>query len=247
MARNAAKPIEALARGLRILEVLSRTTGSMSNGQISRATELAPSTVSRLTDSLVQLGYLRVDQDSGAYQLTPKNLRLGYPILANLPLGSRPDRALEALQDNTAMTAAIAIRDGLHMTFVAVSRARRPGAIPLAAGGRIPIGTSAAGIAYLQAMPDPGRERLASQVRRDLQQRGIPTAEFDKLTARPADKAVISQGKWNKSYSGVARTLINGGKLYSMTVVARTEELYSQESVDKVEVALDSAIAASMD
>lgn len=244
---DAPKPIEALARGLRVLEALSRTTGSMGNGQIARATGLPPSTVSRLTDSLVQLGYLRVDSESGAYRLTPKNLRLGYPILDNLPLGGRAERALEALHAATRMTAAIAIRDDLHMTFVSVALSRRPGAVPLAVGGRLPLATSAAGIAFLNSMPEPDRSRLATRVRRDLERRGLAITTLDEHLIQPADEAIVSLGNWNHSFGGIARTFIAGGELYAMALSARVDELEIPGAIESATAALDEAIAAVTD
>lgn len=244
---EASKPIESLARGLRLLEVLSRATGPMSNGQIARATELPPSTVSRLTDSLVQLGYLRVESASGAYRLTPKNLRLGYPILANLPLGGRVDRALGELQNTTGLTSAIAIRDDLHMAFVSVARSRKPWAVPLAVGGRLPLALSAAGIAYLQSMPDPERGRLVNHVRRDLKSRRHPVSVFDELWSQDSDEAVVSLGNWNTAYGGIARAFVSAGELYVMTVVARTEELQLSENTKAVTAALDEAVTAVTD
>lgn len=244
---EAPKPIEALARGLRILEVLSRTTGSMSNGQIARVTGLPPSTVSRLTDSLVQLGYLRVDAESGAYRLTPKNLRLGYPIIANLPLGGRADQALDSLHKATGMTAAIAIRDDLHMAFVSVARERRPGAVSLALGGRLPLALSAAGIAYLDGMPEPGRGRLITRVRRDLEQRNRPVSVFDELVAQPSNEAVVSLGNWNDDFGGIARPFLAAGELYAMTLVARTGKLQIPGAIESATAALDRSIAAVTD
>ncbi|MGO1974274.1 MAG: IclR family transcriptional regulator [Propionibacteriaceae bacterium] len=244
---EAPKPIEALARGLRILEVLSRTTGALGNGQLARATGLPPSTVSRLTDSLVQLGYLLVEAESGAYRLTPKNLRLGYPILANLPLGGRADRALHELHAATKMTAAIAIRDDLHMAFVSVARFRRPGAVPLAVGGRLPLALSAVGIAYLNDMPEPERGRLITRARRDLERRCPPVSVFDQLLARPADEAVVSLGNWNDAFGGIARTFLAAGELYVMTLVARTEELQVPGTTESATEALDQAIVAVTD
>lgn len=228
---NEQRPIEALARGLRILEVLSRTTGTMGNGQLARSTGLPPSTVSRLTDSLVQLGYLRVDPASGAYVLTPKNLRLGYPVLANLPLGGRAHRVLDRLTEATGMTTAVAVRDDLHVTYLAVARSRRPGGVPLAVGGRLPLAQSAAGIAYLRAMEEPRRSRTLAHVRRDLERRDQPTAAFERLLADLGTPYVVSVGNWHEDVGGVATAFRTAGELYSLTVIARTDELSAADVV----------------
>lgn len=226
----AGQPIEALARGLRILEVLSSASGAMGNGQLSRATGLPPSTVSRLTDSLVQLGYLKVSPDSGAYQLTPKNLRLGYPVLANLPIASRAQQAIDQLGDKTGMTAALAVRDDLHMSFLAVRRPRKARAVPLAVGGRLPISVSAAGIAFLRSMNEPTRSRVTSAIRTDMQRRGHPVEEFDRRLATPEQAIELSLGGWHSDIGGVATAFRAGGELYAVGIVARTDELADFDS-----------------
>lgn len=221
----AGQPIEALARGLRILEVLSSANGAMGNGQLSRATSLPPSTVSRLTDSLVQLGYLKVRSESGAYQLTPKNLRLGYPVLAHLPIAGRAQQAVDELGDRSGMTAALAVRDDLHMSFLAVRRPRKARAVPLAVGGRLPISVSAAGIAFLRSMHEPNRSRMTSAIRSDLQRRGQPVEEFDRRVAEPEQAVNVSLGGWHSDIGGVATAFRSGGELYVVSVIARTDEL----------------------
>ncbi len=218
------RPIEALARGLRILEVLSRSTGTMGNGQISRATGLPASTVSRLTDSLVQLGYLRIDPSSGAYSLTPKNLRLGYPLLANLPFGGRVYKALDRLTESTGMTSALATDDDLHMAYVAVARARHHDGVTLAVGGRLPISVSAAGIAFVRALPEPKRSRLIAAVTRDLQQRGQSVEAFEQRLNAPPSRHVVSTGAWHEDIGGVATVVRAGGELFALTLVVNLGE-----------------------
>ncbi|MGO3146981.1 MAG: IclR family transcriptional regulator [Leucobacter sp.] len=223
------KPIEALARGLKILEVLSRSTGSMGNGQLARETGLPQSTVSRLTSSLVQLGYLRVDPSSGVYDLTPKNLRLGYPVLMKLPLGARAHRALDQLTETTGMTSAIAARDDLHMTFMVVSRARSRQGVPLAVGGRLPISVSAAGLAYVRALPEARQAKVTSSVLRDLAGRGQSGDSFERLVSAPPSDYVVSAGLWQEEIGGIATAVRIGGQLYSLTLVAKTNEFEEAE------------------
>lgn len=238
--------VEALARGLRILEVLSRTSGSMGNGQIARLTGLAPSTVSRLTGGLVQLGYLRVDSASGAYYLTPKNLRLGYPVLANLPLGNRAYRALDRLTEATGMTSALATRDDLHMAYLAVARARSAGGVILAVGGRLPIAVSAAGIAYVRALAEPERSLVIAAVKRGLSQRGQSPDIMDELIAEPPLHYVVSAGTWQEDIVGVATAVRAGGELYSLTLIGHMSE-FDESAVEEtlVPALLDAADTVS--
>jgi len=222
---SSGRPVEALARGIRILEVLSRASGPLTNGQIARATELPPSTVSRLTDSLVQLGYLRFTSDQGAYRLTPKNLRLGYPVLANTPLASRAQRVLDEMSSETGCTSALAVRDELHVAFLATARGRDLRSVPLAVGGRLPISMSAAGIALLAAMEEPQKSRLVRSIRSDLTARGHSVKDFEESLSVGRDLLVVNRGRWRSEIGGVAAPLRSGGELYALTFAVRVEYL----------------------
>lgn len=214
----------------------------MGNGKIARLTGLAPSTVSRLTAGLVQLGYLRVDSGSGAYYLTPKNLRLGYPVLANLPLGSRAYRALDQLTEVTGMTSALATRDDLHMAYLAVARARSTSGVILAVGGRLPISVSAAGIAYVRALPEPERSRVIAAVERDLVKRGQSPDNMETLLAAPPAEYVVSAGSWHDDIVGVSTAVRAGGELYSLTLIGDKTH-FDESDVEKtlVPALLDAA------
>lgn len=240
------RPVEALARGLSILEVLSRAGGAMGNTRIARLTGLPPSTVSRLTSSLVQLGYLRVESASGAYYLTPKNLRLGYPVLANLPIGNRTYRALDQLTETTGVTSALATLDAVHMAFLAVARGRGARGVPLAVGGRLPVSVSSAGLAYVRALPEDERDRAISTVCWDLKQRGYPHEVFEEQARQPATDVVVSSGLWDESIGGIATTVISGGELYALTLVVRSHELDVPGAADElVEALLVAAVGIS--
>lgn len=221
---NGQKPVEALARGLKILEALSRSTGTMSNGQLSRETGLPQSTVSRLTHSLVQLGYLRFVPSSGAYQLTPKNLRLGYPVLMKLPLGARTYRVLDQLSETTGLTAALAERDDLHVTFMVVSRTRRHRTVPIATGARLPISVSAAGLAYIRALPESERQKAIRAITADLAGRGQSSAQFLERVSSPPSDYVISDGLWHEDVGGIATAVHIAGRLFSLTLVTARAE-----------------------
>src|SRR5690606_37870056 len=104
-----------------------------------------------------ELGYLRRSDQGRTYELTPKNLTLGYPLLIGMGLRDRVHPHLEAISERTGHTVALAIRDGMHMCFIDVSRGHDPHAVRLATGGRLRMNVSAAGIAVLAAMSERKR------------------------------------------------------------------------------------------
>ncbi|WP_433374694.1 IclR family transcriptional regulator [Streptosporangium sp. CA-115845] len=217
------QPIEALARGLRVLEALSRSSGSMGNGQIARVTNLPPSTVSRLTDSLVRLGYLQMDSTSGAYSLTAKNLRLGYPVLANISILGRSQRVLNTLSADTGLTSALAIRDGLHVATVATVRGRHPHSVSLAVGGRLPLAVSASGVALISGLEEPHKSRLVKEICAGLQARGRSVGDFEsQLKACEETTVAVSRGAWHDDIGGMATPIRSGGQLFALGVVFKS-------------------------
>jgi DNA-binding IclR family transcriptional regulator len=223
MGRKDRQFVDALARGLGILEAFSRSTRPLSNGEIAQMARLAPSTVSRLTHTLTVLGYLRFDRNLRRYILTPKNLTLGYPVLAGLSLLDRARPVLERLASETGETAALAVLDGLHVTFVEVVHGTNLVAVRLATGGRLPIALSASGLSLLSGLPEEDRRALAIRVRADLAQRGGDLDAFDRRLAQACKEPVaIVRDAWRRGIGGVAIALRQQDQIVSLTIPVAT-------------------------
>ena len=72
--------IKSLARGFEVLRAFRAQDRGVSNAELSRRTGFPKPTLSRLTFTLMSLGYLHLDQDTGRYFLHPHILTLGYPV-----------------------------------------------------------------------------------------------------------------------------------------------------------------------
>ena len=215
--------VDALARGLAILECLSRAHHPIGNRAISDAVGLAPSTVSRLTHTLCMLGYIRPAGSGRTYELTPKNLALGYPVLAGLSLRDRARPNLEAISKATGETVALAIRDGFHITFVSVVQGTNLVSVRLATGGRLRMQVSAAGIALVAALPEKERRMLAGRLRADLTRRGEPTDVFDAaLDACLADGVAVVRNMWRAGVGGLAIPISFQGEFAALTIPVAT-------------------------
>lgn len=215
--------VEALARGLAILEALSRAQRPLSNGELVRETGLAPSTVTRLTHTLTHLGYTRITSDRRAYELTAKNLALGYPVLAGMSLIKRARPVMRQLTEETGETSALAIRDGLHITFVDVQQGSNLVAVRLAMGGRMPVAVSAAGIAQIAALPERERRVLASQARSYLNRRGGNVEAFNTALAGAQESGIaVVRGEWRMGIGGVAIALAAEGETAAISIPVAT-------------------------
>lgn len=230
MAEGDRQFVDALARGLGILECLSRANTPIGNRAISEAVGLAPSTVSRLTHTLCVLGYIRPTSTGRAYELTPKSLTLGYPVLAGMSLLERARSSLDTLAAATGETAALAIRDGLHITFVEVLQGSSIVAVRLATGGRLRIPVSAAGVAILAALPERERRSLAGRVRADMTRRGESTQSFDDaLSACLEDGVAVVRNTWREGIGGVAVPVRYRDEYAALTVPVATGSVSEAE------------------
>ncbi|MCB5410780.1 IclR family transcriptional regulator [Pseudogemmobacter faecipullorum] len=197
--------VEAFARGLQIFEALSKHKNAMTNGDLAKATNLPPSTISRLTYTAMRLGYLRHSETGRAYELTPKSLNLGYSVLTGIALIDRAAPVLRAVAEKTSQTVALCVRDGLYVTFVQVVAGSDLLAVRFSVGGRLPIATSAAGPALLAIMPEKQRRQLTSRIRSQLTQQNGNVAAFNAaLEAALRNQVSVSRDTWRRGIGGVA-------------------------------------------
>jgi DNA-binding IclR family transcriptional regulator len=235
--------VDALARGLGILEAFSRSSHPLGNGEIAQMTRLAPSTVSRLTHTLTVLGYLRLDRNLRRYMLTPKNLTLGYPVLAGLSLLDRARPVLDRLATETGETAALAIRDGLHVTFVEAVHGNNLVAVRLATGARLPIALSAAGHSILAGLPEEDRRVLVARVRADLTHRGGDAEAFDRrLKLACTGPVAIVRDAWRRGIGGIAAAVRQQDQVVSLTIPVATGSVSEEDMRGRLAATLLEAV-----
>ena len=75
--------VAPFARALMLLEAWSPQTCWLGNAELSTLTGLPASTVTRLTQTLVGLGYLHHSPKQHKYRLTAAVMALGYGAIAN--------------------------------------------------------------------------------------------------------------------------------------------------------------------
>lgn len=223
MSRDDRQLVDSLARGFAILECLSRSPRPLGNGEIAAIVDLPPSSVSRLTHTLTVLGYIRRSPSRRTYELTPKNLVLGYPVLSGMSLLERARPYLKAISESTGETVTLAVRDGLHATFVGVIQGSNLVAVRLATGARLRMAVSAAGIAILCALPDKERNTLAARVRSDISRRGSDPGYFNHAVSNCLDDGfAVVRNSWQRGIGGVAVAVQGQGEQGALTIPVAT-------------------------
>lgn len=153
-----------LARGLDVLRAFGPNSLRLGNKEIVARTGLPKATVSRLTYTLTQLGYLRRNAHQNKYELAPQALGLCQPVLAGLPMRHALRPTLERLAAETGGTAGLAMCDRTAMVCIE-SAHRRSVPAALEIGAAMPLLASAAGLAFIAGCPADERTALLNRLR----------------------------------------------------------------------------------
>ncbi|MEH6402194.1 MAG: IclR family transcriptional regulator [Sneathiella sp.] len=158
--------VTSLARGLGILRAFKPGEGAVGNNELAKRTALPRSTVSRLTSTLVQLGYLIHREDIGRYEPSPAVLSLGYAVLANSRIRLCACPAMREMARQTGYSVALGAREKLNMLYVEAVRGAVSSTLVLDVGSYIPMATTSMGRAFLCALKDEERDFLLDNIRR---------------------------------------------------------------------------------
>jgi DNA-binding IclR family transcriptional regulator len=170
--------VHSLAKGLEILAAFAE--GDMlGNQQLVELTGLPKATVSRITSTLVALGYLRVDSRTRRLFMGTRLIGMAASVQRRIGLQRIARPMLEKLSADTGLSVIIGTRDRLGLVILEAIRPPddSPRVTNVDAGTVLPIAATAIGLAYVVACP------LKEQ-----------TAIFDKLAQRfPAEWPVLRQ------------------------------------------------------
>lgn len=167
-----------LAHGLAILGCFANGSPVLGNKDIAEQLGMSRPTVSRLTFTLVGLGYLRRDDRTGKYSLGPAVLSLGYPLLSQLTIRQVAAPAMLELARYAHGPISVGARDRYQVVYVETvqdqeSNDTRPGV-----GSTRPFLRTAIGRALLYAHGKPERARIVRHMQQNHAQ------EWEKFGAR---------------------------------------------------------------
>lgn len=148
-----------LARGLGILRAFRASDNGLTHAEIAQRTGLPKPTISRLTYTLCELGYLSHGGRNERFRLGPAAVALGSVASLSISFVDLASDAMQKLADDTGTLALIAVRDGDRMLLVKTWRPRDVATIWLEPGHRIPMFGSSSGQAVLATM---GEDRFAT-------------------------------------------------------------------------------------
>ena len=201
--------VTALARGLDVLAAFRPGEGRLGNQELAERTGLPKPTISRITHTLTQLGYLNYNHRLSQYELGGATLSLGYAALSNLDVRRIARPFMQELANSTNMTAALGLRDKLMILNVEAAMSQALVGLRLYAGSRVPLATTAMGRAYLAVIGEAERNALLEEIR---DRHGDEWPDM----RRAIDRAIrdihdhgfcLSIGDWHKDINGAGAVI----------------------------------------
>ncbi len=197
-----------LAHGLDVLGAFRTATGSLSNAELALHTGLSRPTVSRLTYTLAQLGYLKRNA-KGRFEPGLGILATAYPVLSALKVRQMARPLMRDFAAYAGGTVSIAMPFGLD--FIYVETLRTTDAVPHVpdVGFTGSLATTAVGRALLSLYTAEELERYVQTVKTErpeelayVRTRTLPDIELCRERGFG-----ISLGEWRREIFGVAAPL----------------------------------------
>jgi len=195
-----------LANGLAVLGCFGQGEGLLGNKELSDRLGLARPTITRLTYTLMGLGYLRRDKSSGKYALGAAVLSLGYPLLSQMAIRQIAGPEMHELACLANGPVSMGMRDRLQVVYVETvvgseSNFTKPGI-----GSTRPLLRTAMGRALLYGHSQQERTYIYSGLRsvhpEDYQSSLAATEQaFKQLKTEGFCKVI---GEWQPTLSAVA-------------------------------------------
>jgi IclR family pca regulon transcriptional regulator len=155
--------VEALAKGLAILESFDASHAEMTLSEVARRVGLSPAAARRSLITLQTLGY--VGQKDKRFHLCPKIMTLGSTFYFSARIEDVLQPNLRALVETFGDASSIGTLDGddvIYIAHVSVQRARRAAAV---IGARYPACATSLGRVLLAGLPDAVLDRYIANVR----------------------------------------------------------------------------------
>jgi IclR family pca regulon transcriptional regulator len=180
--------VEAIARGLRVIEAFDREHPEMTLSEVAALTQLSPATARRCLHTLEALGYVR--RAGRRFVLSARVLTLGtaYSRAAQIEEMIVPE--IRALVETFGDAASVGVLDGGDILYIAHISRQKAIRMTAAVGVRYPAYANSMGRVLLAFLDERARDAY------------FKTAQLRKLT----DATVISRRELERIFAEIRRT-----------------------------------------
>jgi DNA-binding IclR family transcriptional regulator len=154
-----------LAHGLDLLGSFRVGEPALSNRQFAERTGLSKATVSRLTYTLAEIGFLKYDLEQRKYRLGAAALSVSYPLLSSLRIRQIARPMMRELANAARGSASLGMRDRTNMVYIETSRGHDAITFRPDIGASLHIVRSAMGRAWAAQLAPADLAVLREQIR----------------------------------------------------------------------------------
>lgn len=157
--------VNALARGLAILECMSQSGGDLTVSEIARLVGLPQPTVWRLCHTLLELGYIVRVHESDRLRVGIPVLGLGYSVLRSQTIAEIARGPMQEIAERFQAAVSIGAPSGLEIIFLQRCQSKAASLTDLRVGMKLPIAHTASGWVYLASVSEGKRNALLDSIR----------------------------------------------------------------------------------
>jgi IclR family pca regulon transcriptional regulator len=155
--------LEALARGLRVIETFNQDRRQLTLSDIAKLVDLPRASVRRTLHTLVQLGYAEMDERM--FRLRPRVLNLARAYLQSNAVTDIVQPALERLSEATGESCSAAVLDGEDIIMIAHASPQRVLPVSAQIGFRLPAFATALGRVMLASLDDRALDKFLTRLK----------------------------------------------------------------------------------
>lgn len=234
-----------IAKVVASLEILSRSDTPVGVSAVARALDLDKSNVHRIFNTLLDLGYVQKDDDTGRYSATLKLWEQGSAIIGRHPIKRAGQPILRMLRQQTNESPYLSVLQGMEVLYLDSLDAPYPLVAQVTAGRRVPAHRTASGKAILAFQPDPATllHQLPASVRDTLD---IPALLEEFALIRKRGFAVSTNASVMGMTAVAAPVLKRGAPPYIAVGVGGLSDRYDEKYIEQLSRAvLNSAVNIS--
>ena len=140
--------LQSLAKGLRVLQIIAQSPGSIGISEIARRLGTNNATITRCCHTLAYLGYVTKDSRK-RWHLTPKVLSLGYATVSSLGWRQTARHYLEELSERSGETTNLSVLEEGEIIYICRVNTSRILPYDIRLGTTLPVHCTSMGKALL--------------------------------------------------------------------------------------------------
>jgi DNA-binding IclR family transcriptional regulator len=180
----------------------------LGNSEIAERTGLPPSTVSRLTQTLVLAGFLEHDKQRSAYRLAPTVLSLAHAYKTSSHELKVAEPLMRKTSEKLKLNVGLAVADRLDMVYLESVRYNKNVALrAVAAGQRVPIERTSLGMAWIARLDSQSQENLLRDLKKQKMQQWSLIEHEIRQAILSMDKQSYCQASWLPEISAISTTV----------------------------------------